>query len=343
MRYLLNYLQITNDIYIGHGSEEMGINLNWNFFEIENEDLENENEVKNSIELIMDSEMEEENDGGDGDLCGEFSTPIRRKNGRMPQNDMSNDVKEEISISPNTKEKEIVMIHDQKSSSKLPNETNSFPSSPFEESLTNYDQTAQEGGKESYEERSNLQINPHHLIEKRKWDVCYTFHQFDSILTQFVCLREWDQFHTTSNLILALVGELGELCEIFQFVQSKFCQRGLLTNYFPIYHKNDERNCSIDGCQDDKEDEDQETKKSLLKPNQNEKIDFEWTLEKKELISQEISDVFIYLLRFCSINHLDLGLICQELVYTTKRTTTKTNDERQEQQEIKEFQYPIWV
>lgn len=29
--------------------------------------------------------------------------------------------------------------------------------------------------------------------------------------------REWDQFHTPRNLALALVGEVGELCEIFQW------------------------------------------------------------------------------------------------------------------------------
>ena len=29
--------------------------------------------------------------------------------------------------------------------------------------------------------------------------------------------REWDQFHTPRNLALALTGEVGELCEIFQW------------------------------------------------------------------------------------------------------------------------------
>ena len=30
-------------------------------------------------------------------------------------------------------------------------------------------------------------------------------------------MRDWDQFHTPRNLALALVGEVGELCEIFQW------------------------------------------------------------------------------------------------------------------------------
>ncbi len=33
----------------------------------------------------------------------------------------------------------------------------------------------------------------------------------------FVVERDWDQFHTPRNLILALVGEVGELAEITQW------------------------------------------------------------------------------------------------------------------------------
>ncbi len=36
-------------------------------------------------------------------------------------------------------------------------------------------------------------------------------------LRQFVAERDWDQFHTPRNLILALVGEVGELAEIAQW------------------------------------------------------------------------------------------------------------------------------
>ena len=36
-------------------------------------------------------------------------------------------------------------------------------------------------------------------------------------LRQFVKEREWEQFHTPRNLLLALVGEVGELSEIFQW------------------------------------------------------------------------------------------------------------------------------
>ena len=36
-------------------------------------------------------------------------------------------------------------------------------------------------------------------------------------MRQFVKQREWEQFHTPRNLLLALVGEVGELSEIFQW------------------------------------------------------------------------------------------------------------------------------
>ncbi|KAE9592141.1 hypothetical protein Lal_00012975 [Lupinus albus] len=37
------------------------------------------------------------------------------------------------------------------------------------------------------------------------------------IMAQFAKDRDWDQFHSPRNLLLALVGEVGELSEIFQW------------------------------------------------------------------------------------------------------------------------------
>ncbi|GLJ28961.1 hypothetical protein SUGI_0571440 [Cryptomeria japonica] len=36
-------------------------------------------------------------------------------------------------------------------------------------------------------------------------------------LAEFARVRDWDQFHSPRNLLLALVGEVGELSEIFQW------------------------------------------------------------------------------------------------------------------------------
>lgn len=43
--------------------------------------------------------------------------------------------------------------------------------------------------------------------------------------------REWDQFHTPRNLALALVGEVGELCECFQVSPNSDSNRQLSTHY----------------------------------------------------------------------------------------------------------------
>merc|ERR1712130_521767 len=45
------------------------------------------------------------------------------------------------------------------------------------------------------------------------------------MMSQFVKEREWEKYHTPRNLLLALVGEVGELSEIFQWKGE--CKRGL--------------------------------------------------------------------------------------------------------------------
>ncbi|MBJ9976791.1 nucleotide pyrophosphohydrolase [Pseudomonas sp. S75] len=37
-------------------------------------------------------------------------------------------------------------------------------------------------------------------------------------LQAFADDREWNQFHSPKNLVLALTGEVGELCEVFQWM-----------------------------------------------------------------------------------------------------------------------------
>eukprot|EP00903_Cladosiphon_okamuranus_P016873 g15557.t1 len=78
-------------------------------------------------------------------------------------------------------------------------------------------------------------------------------------LKRFAEQRNWTQFHTPRNLSLALCGEVGELCELFQFKNEDDCGPGLLG----------------------------------------------WTKEARDKLSQELSDVCIYLLRLsdvCGIN-----------------------------------------
>lgn len=38
------------------------------------------------------------------------------------------------------------------------------------------------------------------------------------VLDQFAADRDWEQFHSPKNLVMALTGEVGELAEIFQWM-----------------------------------------------------------------------------------------------------------------------------
>ncbi|GIL52488.1 hypothetical protein Vafri_8352 [Volvox africanus] len=46
-------------------------------------------------------------------------------------------------------------------------------------------------------------------------------------LAEFARERDWDKYHTPRNLLLALVGEAGELCELFQWRPEAEAGRGL--------------------------------------------------------------------------------------------------------------------
>ena len=54
-----------------------------------------------------------------------------------------------------------------------------------------------------------------------------TIDSIKSRIRQFAIERDWEQYHTPRNLLLALVGEVGELSEIFQWKSDKQCQIGL--------------------------------------------------------------------------------------------------------------------
>ncbi|KAL6000231.1 hypothetical protein ACLOJK_023926 [Asimina triloba] len=44
-----------------------------------------------------------------------------------------------------------------------------------------------------------------------------TLEELKKMMADFAKERDWDQFHSPRNLLLALVGEVGELSEIFQW------------------------------------------------------------------------------------------------------------------------------
>lgn len=45
--------------------------------------------------------------------------------------------------------------------------------------------------------------------------------KIESILHKFSDDRDWDQFHSPKNLVMALTGEVGELNEIFQWLSEE--------------------------------------------------------------------------------------------------------------------------
>lgn len=51
--------------------------------------------------------------------------------------------------------------------------------------------------------------------------------QLQAQLAAFARERDWGQFHTPKNLVLALVGEVGELAEIFQWLSPESAERAM--------------------------------------------------------------------------------------------------------------------
>ena len=45
--------------------------------------------------------------------------------------------------------------------------------------------------------------------------------KLEQALAEFSRERDWDQFHTPKNLVMALTGEVGELNEIFQWMSNE--------------------------------------------------------------------------------------------------------------------------
>jgi len=77
------------------------------------------------------------------------------------------------------------------------------------------------------------------------------------LLRQFADERDWNQFHTPRNLILAIQAELGELSELVQWISD-------------------------------------------------DQINEQWIQDNNERLREEISDVFLYLIRLSDVLNIDL-------------------------------------
>ena len=64
-----------------------------------------------------------------------------------------------------------------------------------------------------------IEVGEHTADERR---TCYvltmSIQDLQHLLRDFVAERDWEQFHTPKNLVMALAGEVGELTEIFQWL-----------------------------------------------------------------------------------------------------------------------------
>lgn len=52
------------------------------------------------------------------------------------------------------------------------------------------------------------------VFQKAPWDGRVSLSGLQATLREFVAERDWAKYHAPRNLLLALVGEMGELCEI---------------------------------------------------------------------------------------------------------------------------------
>lgn len=109
------------------------------------------------------------------------------------------------------------------------------------------------------------------LIDYERFSDAYSIEGLQNELSDFAAERDWEKFHTVKNLILALVGEVGELAELVQWKTDSEIE--------------------------------QEFKRSP-----EEKL-LDTIVEKVSLSSrleEEMADVFIYLLRISSIAKINL-------------------------------------
>ena len=105
-----------------------------------------------------------------------------------------------------------------------------------------------------------------------------------STIEEFANERQWTKFHTPRNLVLALLGEVGELAEIVQW-------KG-------------------DG---DEEEGNEDEEKSLVLPTTR---SAPFSPAELDHLSQEIADVSIYLLRLVSVTKTTEALMSQLVVST---------------------------
>ena len=109
------------------------------------------------------------------------------------------------------------------------------------------------------------------LLDYEELNDAYSLEGLQKEITAFTAERDWEKFHTLKNLVLALVGEVGELAELVQWKSESDIQKEI----------------------------NKEPEEKLL----------DVILESDSLtnrLEEELADVFIYLLRISTITNIDL-------------------------------------
>eukprot|EP00916_Digyalum_oweni_P002388 GHVL01004398.1.p1 GENE.GHVL01004398.1~~GHVL01004398.1.p1 ORF type:complete len:133 (+),score=50.62 GHVL01004398.1:11-409(+) len=99
----------------------------------------------------------------------------------------------------------------------------------------------------------------------------------------FAAERDWEQFHTPRNLLLALVGEVGELAEIFQWKNEDFCKK----------NEKIEKNKKIEKNENDE--------------------------DERIHVGEEMADCVIYLVRMADRCGIDLGEAIKRKIEMNKK------------------------
>lgn len=102
------------------------------------------------------------------------------------------------------------------------------------------------------------------------------------LIRHFANERLWNRFHTPRNIVLALLGEVGELAELFQWSGD--------------VDKTDESN-----------DNTAESVGGNPVAKQSGLMTIGWTEEEVDKVGQEVADVTIYLIRLADICHVSLA------------------------------------
>jgi len=128
-----------------------------------------------------------------------------------------------------------------------------------------------------------------------------TVEQVTDVIRKFATDRTWSKYHTPRNIVLALLGEVGELAELFQW-------RG---DGEEEDKQQQQPESSIDGEEDEKKQPESPVSSSCSSSDDehvmNEHALSKWSEEEIDKVSQELADVSIYLLRLADVCQIDIG------------------------------------